>query len=352
MKAAVYHGPRDVRIEDVAEPGAPSPDGVLLEILRVALCGTDAGEYAHGPVMVPLHRRHAGSGHLGPTVLGHEIVGRVTAVGAAVEGVAVGDRVVPGAGMWCGACAWCRAGRTNLCERYYTLGLNADGGLTERLVVPAKMCRAVPDGCADDAAAMAQPLAVALHAVRRGRIAPDEGVVLIGVGGIGTFALPALVARGACVVALDVDAGKLRAAERLGAHATLHAAEPDLPERIAVALGGRPVDAVVETSGAPASPALAQRLVRRGGRIVLVGMQPEPRALDLTDLVLREIEIVTSVAHVCGDDLPEALELLTSGPLAAEALGRVIPLESVVEDGLEPLVRGDAGGKVVVAPSH
>lgn len=349
MWAAVYHGPKDVRIEQVAEPGQPGPDEVLLDVVRAALCGTDAGEYAHGPIMVPLHERHPGSGHLGPTVLGHELVGRVAAVGSGVEGIAVGDRVVPGAGMWCGACAWCEAGRTNLCARYYTLGLNADGGLTERLVVPAKMCRAVPEACGDDAAAMAQPLAVALHAVRRGRIAGGEAVVLIGVGGIGTFALPALVARGARVVALDVNPGARASAVRLGAHAALDPRDPELAGRVGVALGGQPVDAVVETSGAPSSPALAQGLVRRGGRIVLVGMQAEPRALDLTDLVLREVELVTSVAHVCGEDLPDALQLLASGPLAAEALGRVIPLAAVVEDGLEPLVRGTAGGKVVVA---
>ncbi|HEY8583989.1 MAG TPA: alcohol dehydrogenase catalytic domain-containing protein, partial [Capillimicrobium sp.] len=115
MRAAVYHGPRDVRVEQRDEPtGAPAEHSVRLRVLRVALCGTDAGEYASGPHMVPLHRPHPGSGHRGPVVLGHEIVGEVEAVGSAVETVQPGDRVVPGAGMWCGRCAWCEAGRTNL----------------------------------------------------------------------------------------------------------------------------------------------------------------------------------------------------------------------------------------------
>jgi len=270
--------------------------------------------------------------------------------GAGAGAPAVGERVVPGAGMWCGECAWCAAGRTNLCSRYFTLGLNADGGLTERIVVPARMCRPVPDAVPDHAAAMAQPFAVALHAVRRGRVEHGEVVALIGVGGIGTFALPALVARGARVIALDVDPGALASARRLGAEAALDARDPDLQERLDVLLDGAPVDAVVETSGAPPAPALAQRLVRRGGRIVLVGMQAQPRALDLTDLVLREVELVTSVAHVCGEDLPDALALLAdpASTPADEALGPRIGLDAVVEGGLEPLVAGTAGGKVVV----
>jgi (R,R)-butanediol dehydrogenase/meso-butanediol dehydrogenase/diacetyl reductase len=349
MRAGVYHGPRDVRVEEVRGPGAPGPGEVVLEISRVALCGTDAAEYAHGPFMIPLERRHPGSGHRGPMILGHEMVGRITEVGSAVAALEPGMRVVPGAGMWCGECAWCHAGRTNLCARYYTLGLNTDGGLADRAVVPAKMCRAVPAGCTDDAAAMAQPLAVALHALERGRIAAGEAVVLIGVGGIGQFAVAGLARRGARVVALDVEAGSRDSALRLGALAAADPRDPELGERLAAAFGGDPVDVVVEASGVAPSPALAQRLVRRGGRIVLVGMQKRPTQLDLTDLVLREVDLVATVAHVCGHDLPSALELLAAGSLADEVLDRVIGLEAVVEEGLEPLARGRVAGKVVVA---
>jgi len=347
MRAAVYHGRRDVRIESVPEPGALGDHAVRLAVRRVALCGTDAGEYAHGPHMVPLTVRHPGSGHLGPTILGHEILGEVAAVGAAVEGIAVGDRIVPGAGMWCGECAWCQAGRTNLCASYYTLGLNADGGLTELLDVPDRMCRPVAPQIPDDAAAMAQPLAVALHAVRRVDVQAGERVVLIGVGGIGLFVLSALVARGAHVTALDIDPTRLQTARDLGVDEALDArtAPDELLERLAG------VDAVLEASGAAGSPALAARLVRRGGRLMLIGLQSAPRELDLHDLVLREVDILTSVAHVCGSDLPEAIDLLADGRLAAAALDRVIPLEALVEEGLEPLAAGQVAGKVLVDPA-
>lgn len=349
MRAAVYHGTRDVRIESIAEPGAPGPREVQLRVVRAGLCGTDAGEYKYGPIMVPLTWRHPASGHEGPLVLGHEFVGTIEAVGSAVEDLRLGDRVVPGAGMWCGECHWCQAGRTNLCERYYTLGLTAHGGLTERVNVPAVMCRLVPEACGDDAASMAQPLAVALHAVNRARVASGDAVVLIGVGGIGYFTLAGLVARGARVVALDIDDERLADARRCGATHAFDARADDVEERVREAFGGEPVDVVAEASGAAGSPALAQRLVGAGGRMLLVGLQKSPRELDLYDLVLREVEVQTTVAHVCDTDIPEALDLLAETGLAAASIDRVVPLEAVVSDGLEPLADGEVSGKVLVS---
>src|ERR1700755_2874686 len=140
MRAAVYHGAGDVRIEAASEPGEPGPGEVLIAPSMAAICGTDASAHRPGPHMIPLHQPHPGSGHVGPLIIGHEFVARVEAVGAGVEGVAVGDRVVSGAGVSCGECAWCEAGRTNLCASYYTLGLSAPGGLAELVISPASIC--------------------------------------------------------------------------------------------------------------------------------------------------------------------------------------------------------------------
>src|SRR5258706_9808576 len=140
MKAAVYHGPLDVRVEEVPEPGSPGPDEVVVAPLVGSLCGTDVSEFLAGPKRIPLHHAHPVSGHQGPVVLGHEFMGIVVEVGAAVTDLHVGLRVVPGAGMWCGSCQLCLTGRTNICERAVLYGIHTHGGLAERVKVPASMC--------------------------------------------------------------------------------------------------------------------------------------------------------------------------------------------------------------------
>ena len=134
------------RLEDRPEP-ACRPDEVVIEVTYNGLCGTDATEYTKGPMMVPLSVAHPGSGHVGPTILGHEFVGTVVDAGADAR-TWRGRRVASGAGVSCGACAWCRRGRTNLCARYYTLGLSTHGGLARFVAAPASTLREIPDGCA------------------------------------------------------------------------------------------------------------------------------------------------------------------------------------------------------------
>jgi (R,R)-butanediol dehydrogenase / meso-butanediol dehydrogenase / diacetyl reductase len=351
MRAAVYHGPGDVRIESVPEPGPPGPGEVVVEVLRGAICGTDSSEYAHGPHLIPLHERHPNSGHVGPLVLGHEFVGRVSAVGDGVADFSVGDRVVTGAGVSCGDCEWCRAGRTNLCAHYYTLGLHIDGGLAAAAKTPASICVAVPDECPDDAAAMAQPLAVALHGLNRARVAPDETVVIIGVGGIGALMVGGAAGRGLeHVVAVDVDEERLATARALGAAQTIDASHQDPVQVVHELTRGDGAHAVIEASGAPASPGQALRMVRRGGRVVIVGLQSAPVPIDLFDVAMREIEVSSALAHVCADDLPVALDILTRTDLAEKILDRVIPLDRLVDDGLSALAERRAAGKILVDP--
>ena len=351
MRAAVYHGPGDVRIESRPEPEPPAAGELVVEVLRGAICGTDSSEYAHGPQMIPLNDRHPHSGHVGPVVLGHEFVGRVTAVGEGVAGFAIGDRVVSGAGVSCGECEWCRAGRTNLCAHYYTLGLSSDGGLATAAKTPAGICVRVPDGCSDDAAAMAQPLAVALHALNRGRVRAEDTVVIIGVGGIGALVVGGAAARGVeHIIAVDVDSGRLATARQLGAAHTIDASKDDAVAAVLKLTGGEGAHVVMEASGAPTSPGQALKIVRRGGRVVIVGLQARPVELDLFDLTLREIEMTSTVAHICATDVTEALEVLTRTALADKILDRVIPLDRLVEDGLAALAERRAAGKILVDP--
>jgi (R,R)-butanediol dehydrogenase/meso-butanediol dehydrogenase/diacetyl reductase len=341
LKAAVFHGAQDVRIEDVAEPADPASGDVVLEVLRAAICGTDASEWDHGPILCRPD-----------VVLGHEFVGRVTAIGADVDGLHVGDRVVSGAGISCGRCAWCRAGRTNLCAEYRTLGLQVDGGLAEYVASPASICRVVPDRVDDDAAAMTQPLAVALHALSRVALQRFESVAVIGVGGIGSFIVAGAAHRAAegRVVALDIDPQRLATAVALGAGEAIDASGRELGDLLLELTDGVGFDVVIEATGAPHAPAAAVKGARRGARVLFVGLHGAPRELELTPMILREVDVYTTVAHVCDTDIPAALALLAESDVASVTAGPRIPLDELVAEGLRPLAERRASGKILVSP--
>lgn len=341
MKAALYRGRGSVAIEDYPEPGEPGPGEVVLRVSRAAICGTDASEWAHGPLLAQP-----------PVVLGHEFTGTVVAAGAEVTGLRTGDRVVCGAGASCGHCEWCAAGRNNLCAGYHTFGLHRDGGLAAYVAVPHGICLPVPDGLSDTAAAMAQPLAVALHGVRRSGLERGQSCAVIGAGGIGAFVIAAAAARGADpLIVLDIDDGRLETARQLGAGVTRNVQGADLAAVLAGETGGLGPQVVIEASGAPHAPAAALAGARRGGTVLLLGLQAAPREIDLFAMTVREVNVATTLAHVCSTDLPESLQVLAGRPLADIVLDRVIPLAGLVGEGLRPLAEGTARGKIVVDPT-
>lgn len=349
MRAAVYAGTEDVAIRDVPEPAGPVPGEMTLEVSLAGICGTDASEFRRGPIMIPLDVAHPGSRHMGPTVLGHEFIGTVARVGAGVEGFSVGDRVACGAGIACGACDRCREGRTNLCSSYYTLGLHTDGGLAEQVNAPASCCVQIPDDLADEDAVLAQPLAIAVHALDRGRVSGGDSVLFLGLGGVGSLALAAAAARGVSqIIAVDIDPEKLAAARRLGAHETLLATEPDFEHRVQELAGGAGPDVVLELSGVPENFDRAVRMVRPGGRVVLVGLAKGKVEFDPLEAVLKEIEFSSSLAHVCATDIPAALEILKDPKIRREVVDRIVPLEDAIDQGLRPLAEGKVTGKVLI----
>jgi (R,R)-butanediol dehydrogenase/meso-butanediol dehydrogenase/diacetyl reductase len=347
MRAGVLHAVGDLRVEDRPDP-VPGPGEVLLEVAYNGLCGTDASEFAHASRLVPLDTRHPGSGHQGPTVLGHEFVGTVVAAGRGAED-RIGSRVACGAGVSCGTCRWCRAGRTNLCRDYYTLGLSTHGGLAQLVAAPSAVCVDIADGCSFRAAALAQPLAVGIHAVRRSGLRPGDTVVINGVGAIGSFALAAMAGHDGEIMAIDVDPERLQTAASLGATATRLVPRQATADDVRDFVPGG-ADIVLETSGAPGGAGRALAAAVRGGTVLLVGLAESPESLGLAGVVLREVDIRTTVAHVCADDLPAALDLLADGDLAERMVDRTVPLEQVVSDGLRPLVTGLVRGKVLVDP--
>jgi (R,R)-butanediol dehydrogenase/meso-butanediol dehydrogenase/diacetyl reductase len=340
MKAAVYHGRGDVRVEEVGDP-VPAPGEVVLRVQATGICGTDANEYAFGPILFPINQRHKVSGHIGPMVLGHEIAGWVVAVGEDVDGLKEGDLVVTGAGISCGACAWCRVGRTNLCVPYNTVGLHRDGGLAQFGAVPASTCLPVQDlGVSGDTAAMAQPMSIAVHSMRQGHPAVGDQVLVIGAGGIGAFLTYALAHHGAQVLVADLNADRLETARQLGAAGVL---QPAGPSSLVDELRDDGVEPAVvyEVTGTTGGLDIALSMVAPGGRVVAVGLHEHRRELDVLSLTLREVQLIGTNAHVCARDMPKALELLAARNGSwADMAGVAIGLDRLVDDGIVPLVEG------------
>lgn len=346
MKAAVLHGLNDLRIEEVPVPTC-GPNDVLVRVRYNGLCGTDASEFAKGQIMVPLAKQHPGSKHQGPVVMGHEFIGEVVSTGSNASAL-IGKRVACGAGVSCRECSYCKAGRTNLCTGYYTLGLSFHGGMAEYVVAPANICIPIPDALPDIQAALAQPLAVGIHSVRRAGAKKGDRVILLGFGAIGAFVAFALLEKEVEIIAVDVDSKRLDVAKKLGVKEAVLISKDITPDELKESLGTSG-DVVFETSGAPGAPARALAITRTGGTTMMLGLNKIPQEIPMADTVLREITIQTSVAHVCGEDIPEALKLLQNQEIAQLLTDRVFLLDNSASAFAE-LVEGRANGKILITP--
>ncbi len=339
MRAAVYYGPQDIRIEAMPRP-EPLPHEILLEITAAGICGTDAHEFETGPHQFAIGGVHPRSGHQGPMIMGHEFAGRVVQMGSGVDNFSVGELVVCGAGVSCGRCHQCARGRSNLCVDYWTYGLQANGGLAEFIAVPAEICFSADDyGLSDHLAGICQPLAIAVHASRRGRVNSDDEVVILGAGGIGSFLVAAVSSITSEVTVVDLSQERLEVARAVGAKNTHQVSSEADISRLKAEWGIHPT-VVFEVSGTEAGLASVGEWLEPGGRLVLVGLQDGIANLDYRATSLVEHELIGTNAHVARTDFPRALEILAGGGIDWGVISpEVIPLEKVVTDGIEPLAK-------------
>jgi L-idonate 5-dehydrogenase len=308
--AATLFGPEDLRlVERPLEPLAPG--AVRVRFAAGGICGSDLHYF-----------RHARTGDFvvtAPLVLGHEIAGVVEAVGVDVEGLAPGARVAVNPFRPCGGCARCAEGRANLCENVFFMGSasktpHMQGGFAARFDTTAGQCVPVPDDVPLEAAALAEPLAVCLHAVARGEV-EGRRVAVIGAGPIGLLTFLAARLKGAASVAVvDVAEAPLRFAAELGADAVVDLlADPEGLGRLA------PCDVIFEVSGTAAGLASAIAAVRRGGVVVQLGNLPGgPLSVPLNPVMAKELDLRGSFRF--DREFAEAVGLIAEGAIDVLAL--------------------------------
>lgn len=340
MRAAVLHGRRDLRVEEVETP-VPAPGELLIDVTAVGVCGTDAGEWAHGPRLLPVEVRHPVTGHLGPLTMGHEFAGRVVGVGAGVDPDWEGRLVASCGAAPCGECALCRSGRSNVCRRYSSVGLHRPGALARFVTAPVASCvDADAWGLGEHEAALVQPMSIAVHSARRSGARKGDVAVVQGVGGVGAFLIHVLVDLGVRVVAVDLDPERLRLAVDLGAHTVVLAGTDTAAAEIA-ASWGEEIPVFFEVTGSERGMNLAIDIVPMGTTIVAVGIAKAPAPVDLGRVTVRELTLVGTNAMVRETDLDDAARLVAARAGRWDAVTAApIPFDELVDGALRPISEG------------
>lgn len=317
MEAVIYRGAGKLEIEDrVAE--APGPGQVAIEVAYTGICGTDLHIF-HGDM----------DARVGvPAVIGHEMSGRVAAVGPEVVGWPVGRAVTVMPTRSCGGCAACRRGTYHICQSMDFLGIDSPGAMQSIWNVPADLLFPLPDSLPLDQAALVEPAAVAVHDVRRARVGAGDHVVVVGGGPVGTLIAILSHHRGARVLLVEPDPFRRAAARRM----RLDAVDPERTDVVALVhrrTAGAGADIAFEVSGAAAGVHTAVEVLTTRGRLVMVAIHPQPRPVDLHRFFWRELELFGARLYQ-RDDVAEAIRLIDTGAIPARHLiSRILSVPDV-----------------------
>jgi len=347
MRALVVSEPNVFGVQDVERP-APGPHEVLCRVRAIAICGTD-------PHIIQGH--YPGFWPQGwPLIPGHEWCGDVVELGpgAAELGWEVGTRVAGTSHAACGFCRKCVEGRYNVCERFGDLrvhkqyGHNVDGAYAEYVVHSIKSVFAVPDALSDEEAAMLDPAAIALHTVKRGGQAPGDTVVVVGPGVMGLLVAEFARALGAGRVIVVGRGERLAKAAALG-HETVDFTAVEPVDAVGELTGGLGAEVALECSGDAAALGQCCELVRKGGRVAVIGIPMEAAQIPLQRVVLDEIDVVG--VRAAAGEMTEAIALVAAGRIR---LGELITHRFALEDFADAYAtfteRRGGALKVIVRP--
>lgn len=343
MKAAVWYGHKDVRVEDREVPVAQSGQ-VQIKVEYAGICGSDLHAYHHG-VGIQEGENHPLSGQKAPLTLGHEFAGTVSGIGNGVSGINIGDRVVVEPLYHCGTCEYCIQGRYNQCTQFGFVGLNGDGGFAEYVVVESYMVHPIPDNVSFEEGALVEPTAVAFHAVRHSKLQVGNKVAVYGAGPIGLLTILSAKAAGASeVYAVDVFEDRLELAAKLGA-IPVNSSKVDATQVITEQSGG--IDVAYEAAGVQPTMDSAVSVIKKGGEVVVIAAIPNPLQVNFFDMLVKEANLTATLAyrHI----FPEVIALIAEGTLdVKQVITKKIKLQDVVQDGLELLMSDKSHAKILI----
>ncbi len=346
MKGAVYHGPRDLRVEEIDVPEV-GPNDVLLKVRACGICGSDVHSYCSGFYIDP------------GQIMGHEFVGEVVEIGEKVTDIQVGQRGTGISVEFCGTCYWCKTAQYMLCPNLFkaATGYGVPGAFAEYVkltdVKVGTNFHHVPDEIDDLSAATIEPVGVGVYTVAACDPKSTDKVVILGAGMIGNTVMQVLKAIPvAKVVVSEIFEKRLNAALELGADVVINAGVENVLERVKEEVGigayhfgeGAMADIVVEAAGAPATIEQSFEMVRSGGTIAIVGLPEKKASIDTTKIVHKMPHIIGCL----GGNFPGAIKLLKEGKVNTKPLiTHVLPLKDAKE-AFEIQSRADDAIKVMI----
>lgn len=326
---ANYVGDRTIDIRE-ASPVPPAAGQVQIEVAYTGICGTDLHVF-HGSMDARVTQ---------PAIIGHEMSGRIAALGEGVTGWSIGDPVTVMPLDWDGTCPACLAGNQHICQNLNFIGIDSPGALQGSWNVSASVLVALPETLRLDHAALVEPVAVSVHDVRRSGLVPGEKAVVIGGGPIGVLIATTAREFGGEVVVIELDPTRRQAVADLGFQ-VLDPTATDQVEWVTQWTGGAGADVVFEVSGAASAVLGATDLAKVRGRLVVVAIHPQPRPINLQRLFWRELTIIGARVYE-RPDFEKAVELLDAGVIPADLLITRIEPISATADAFAALEAGQA----------
>jgi (R,R)-butanediol dehydrogenase/meso-butanediol dehydrogenase/diacetyl reductase len=345
MRAAVYYGAKDIRVEPHGEPTTLGSREVMIRPLYCGICGTDLHEYAQGPIVIP-SSPHPLTGSALPQILGHEFSAQVVEVGPDVVAVEPGDRVTVMPLLFCGRCYYCRRGLNHLCSEMACTGLSwAWGGLGELAVVPEYQVARLPESVSDLQGALVEPAAVAAYGVDRAGIMPGSTVLVTGAGPIGCLSALYAGASGATVLISEPNPNRAALARRLDVGDVLDPRQTNVVDAVREATHGVGADAAVECAGNARALNTCIEAVRSRAAVVQTGLHVGPAEITPMTLSLKDVSLIGSWCYFVYD-FPRIIDLIASGRYPVEKIVTAqVEMDDVVPAGFETLV--DPGGNQV-----
>ena len=327
MKAARLHAPGDLRYEEVDVPSLNEGE-VLVRVKAVGICGSD-------PARVMLKGTYSY-----PTIIGHEFSGEVVELGSGVESASIGDRVTIIPLIPCGTCDYCAIGEYTLCDAYSYYGSRVDGAMAEFVAVKERNLLKLPEEVDFESGACTDPVAVALHAMRKAGVGVGDTVVVLGIGPIGGFAVQWAKILGASqVIAIDIVEKKLSIAQEIGADLVWNASQGDPVEFVLDKTAGEGVDRVIEIAGSKITQEQSIRMVKKQGRVVFCGISYDDLLLPqktLDQLLRKEVSVIgswnSSFAPLPIHEWQTSLHFLSTGQIQCHPLiSHRLPLSEAPE---------------------